>query len=72
MPAPKRQQGMSISKHDEEIDGYIDHLEKRNAELEAQVTELRQSLIGGISRTKNGLTMKGWARANERLLARQR
>jgi uncharacterized protein YggL (DUF469 family) len=27
MPAPKRQQGQSRSKHDEDIDNYIDSLE---------------------------------------------
>lgn len=65
MPAPKRQQGQSISKHDEAIDDYI-------ASLEAQVDELRQSLIGGINRVKNGLPMKRWAEANGRLLRKQR
>jgi hypothetical protein len=65
MPAPKRQQGMSISKHDEAMDDYI-------ASLEASVDELRQSLIGGIELVKARKPMERWAKANERLLARRR
>lgn len=46
--------------------------DNRIAELEAQVEELRQALIGGIELVYAERPMEVWAEANERLLERQR
>lgn len=44
MPAPKRQQGQSISKHDEAIDDYIASLEASLDSTRLEVDELRAAL----------------------------
>jgi hypothetical protein len=42
--------------------------QRRIAGLEAQIDDLRQSLIGGVEGVKAGRDMKKWAEANDRLL----